>query len=146
MTEAAKLMKSVIRIICNTRRKALSFFRCDHGATAVEFAIIGPLLLMVSFGIVELGRLFWTQHNMTQELDVAERQIYLDPTKATDATKRATLESWIEARFTEPTVATISAPAGGFSTLTLSQNFNLMIPFWEQPFTAITLSRNVPVT
>jgi Flp pilus assembly protein TadG len=32
----------------------------QHGATAIEFALVLPLLCMLLFGVVEMGRLLWT--------------------------------------------------------------------------------------
>ncbi|NTH16758.1 pilus assembly protein [Agrobacterium rhizogenes] len=32
------------------------------GASAVEFALVMPVFLLMLFGIIEFGRLFWTSH------------------------------------------------------------------------------------
>ena len=37
-----------------------------RGATAVEFAMIAPVLLMFIFGILEFGRAMWV-HNALQQ-------------------------------------------------------------------------------
>lgn len=36
--------------------------RSRSGASAVEFALVMPAFLLMLFGIVEFGRLFWTSH------------------------------------------------------------------------------------
>lgn len=38
----------------------------DSGAAAVEFALLGPVLIMMLFGLIETGRLLWTQHTMDE--------------------------------------------------------------------------------
>ena len=38
--------------------------RSDRGSTAVEFAIVGWMLCMVTFGIVETGLLWWLKSGM----------------------------------------------------------------------------------
>src|ERR1700691_95763 len=50
----------------DARHKARPFFRrlagdC-RGVAAIEFAICAPILLVVMFGIIELGRIMWTQN------------------------------------------------------------------------------------
>lgn len=40
--------------------------RDDRGAAAVEFAIVLPLLVLFVFGMIDFGRLFFTQITVTQ--------------------------------------------------------------------------------
>lgn len=43
-----------------------SYWRDRSGASAVEFAMVaGPLVLML-FGTIEFGRLYWTQHALDE--------------------------------------------------------------------------------
>lgn len=38
----------------------------EHGGTAIEFALLGPALVIMLFGLIESGRLFWTQHTLDE--------------------------------------------------------------------------------
>lgn len=40
----------------------MKLWKCTRGASAVEFALVAPLLLLMLFGTIEYSRLFWTQH------------------------------------------------------------------------------------
>lgn len=40
--------------------------RCRRGAAAVEFALIGPLLVVLLMGIVAYGGYFWVGHTVQQ--------------------------------------------------------------------------------
>jgi Flp pilus assembly protein TadG len=42
------------------------FFRCQHGASAVEFALLLPLFLMLVFGIVVFGSYLTMVHDVQQ--------------------------------------------------------------------------------
>lgn len=44
------------------RRLVSRFRRSEQGASAVEFALVLPVFLLMTFGIIEFGRLFWTSH------------------------------------------------------------------------------------
>jgi Flp pilus assembly protein TadG len=48
----------VIPVRCGVRRH-------DDGAVAVEFALVFPVLLLVIFGLVDFGRLYWAQLALT---------------------------------------------------------------------------------
>jgi Flp pilus assembly protein TadG len=50
-----------------------AFARSDTGATAVEFAIVAPLLFLVMFGIIELGRAWWTKSSLQYAVERAAR-------------------------------------------------------------------------
>ena len=41
-----------------------SFLRRDDGASAVEFALIAPVLISMIMGIIQFGSLFFLQNNM----------------------------------------------------------------------------------
>ncbi|RCS23048.1 pilus assembly protein [Phyllobacterium salinisoli] len=52
-------------------KRVLKLFRQSKcGASAVEFALVLPVFLLMLFGIVEFGRLFWTSHAL-QETAIA---------------------------------------------------------------------------
>ena len=41
------------------RRKAAALSACRLGATAVEFAIVAPLFLVMVYGVMEVERALW---------------------------------------------------------------------------------------
>lgn len=49
------------------------FIRDRGGATAVEMAVILPLLLLLMFGVIEFGRLLWTQVTLDYAAESAAR-------------------------------------------------------------------------
>jgi len=47
--------------------------RTRAGATAVEFALVAPALFLLTFGIIEFARCFWTQEALEQTAMSAAR-------------------------------------------------------------------------
>lgn len=45
----------------------------DRGGVAIEFAIVGPLLLVMVFGILSYGGYFWLSHSIQQLANDAAR-------------------------------------------------------------------------
>jgi len=48
------------------------------GATAVEFAILGPLLLVLLIGIIEFGRMLWVENALQYAVAQAARCMTVD--------------------------------------------------------------------
>ena len=59
-----------------------SFRHSESGAALVEFAIVLPVLLLLAFGIVDLGRLLYTYNNLTSAVREGARlaSVQQDPT------------------------------------------------------------------
>ncbi len=53
------------------RRRCLT--RSNSGAAAVEFALVGPVLLVLIAGILSYGGYFWTAHTVQQVANDAAR-------------------------------------------------------------------------
>ena len=56
------------------------------GATAVEFAIVAPILVLLVFGIIEIGRAVMSQHSMEDAVRVGCRLAIMDGTTTSDVT------------------------------------------------------------
>lgn len=84
------------------------------GAIAVEFALILPLLLAFSFGIIEFGRAMWMRNTMQSVVEAAARCSALDRTELTNRP--------CDTAAKVQTFAATSANASGVTALT-SANF-----------------------
>ena len=57
----------------------------QRGATAVEFAVVVPIVLMILFGIIEYGRYFFVRNIMDSAAREAARYAVVNSTAATAA-------------------------------------------------------------
>ena len=53
--------------------------RCSRGATALEFALISPPLLMLLIGTMDVGRLLWTRAALQDAVVRAARCVAVTP-------------------------------------------------------------------
>ena len=60
-----------------THWKALE--KCQNGAVAVEFALVGLVSITLMLGIIEFGRSLFMRSEMSYAMDMAERRILTNP-------------------------------------------------------------------
>jgi Flp pilus assembly protein TadG len=134
------------------RRGALhSFCSAARGNAAIEFAIVGPLLIVFIFGIVCYGGYFWIAHNVQElandsaraavaGLTDAERQTLAQTNLTTEIANYAVLD---------PTLASVSYQGTqNFFTVSISYNasstpFWIALPFLPMPSKTIVRSASV---
>ena len=64
--------------------------RARHGTTAVEFALVAPVLFLIIFGGVEFGYLLWTQSALHFAVQEAARCASVTPSTCGTANQIAT--------------------------------------------------------
>ncbi len=101
-------------------RRPFDIFRrwrqCEDGATAVEFSLIGTVMIVASLGIMEVGRGFYLYNRLAHAADLAARKVLTKP----DITDGAVLSEIIDAFTGEETtlkVAISSASSGTGSSI-----------------------------
>jgi Flp pilus assembly protein TadG len=69
--------------------KLSRFRRSECGAALVEFAIVLPVLLLLVFGIIDLGRLLYTYNNLTSAVREGARLAAVQQDPTTGASQQA---------------------------------------------------------
>ncbi len=119
----------------------------DDAATAVEFALVVPMFLMLVFGTIEFGRLLWTEQALQETAIAAARCVAIaqgtNPSGscasggAYSSTSYNTYVLNVAAGWglslpnpppAPSTSANCGGSSGGFSQVTLTSTFNSVAP------------------
>lgn len=119
---------------------------CQAGASAIEFAIVALLLIVVSLGIIELGRGLNTRNRLAYAADYAARRILTDRLISDSA-----LESEVRSIF-DPNrpedlkivLGTETVNGVAFRTINLSYPFLPLIPTLSTGTIELKLARRTP--
>ena len=49
--------------------------RSESGNASIEFAVMGPVLIALTLGVFELGRIAFTYHNLLSATGIATRMV-----------------------------------------------------------------------
>ncbi len=73
-----------------------------HGGTAVEFAMVLPILVTLLLGVFEFGRLFWSWSTIQYATEEAGRYAMLNPTAS-----ESTIADFLKGRLTGISASTV---------------------------------------
>jgi Flp pilus assembly protein TadG len=111
-----------------TRIRKSGFLSDCRGLTILEFALIAPLLLMLTIGIIDFGLLFWSEMTLTRAASAAARCFALDQTHCNTAGAAQTYGGQQAWGLTGATF-TASTPACGMQ-VQATLNYNFVSPWW----------------
>lgn len=120
---------------------------CQAGSTAVEFAIVSLILMLVTWGVIEFGRGLNIRNQLSQAADYGARKILTDKL-ISDSALETTVRSAFSAAAGGGLTATIGAESVNgvqFRTITLSYPFTPLIPGLSSPQIYLRVARRTPV-
>ena len=79
------------------RRSARRLRRSERGAAMVEFAIVLPLFLLITWGVIDFGRLFFTSNSLANAVREGGRYaaVLADPVASAAAVKTKVKQSFV---------------------------------------------------
>lgn len=80
--------------ILNLIRHNFLRLRGERGYAAVETALIMPVFLLILMGVIDFGRLYWTQSTVSSAANEGARMAIL--ADAADADVLATVNEWLD--------------------------------------------------
>ncbi len=128
------------------RRKAAALSACRLGATAVEFAIVAPLFLVMVYGVMEVGRALWIKSTMQFAVEETTRYAMVNTSASTSTlvtyayTKLSGMNS-TGITFT----ATLTTGTPNFMTVAGTYDFTALVSLVELPDFTLNASSRVPL-
>ena len=111
------------------RRLQAAVYRRERGATAVEFALLLPVLLLLLFGIIDFGRALNAQITLTQAAREGARLAALGQSSSTVQTRtQAAATGLSPVTVTVTTSCPVNAGAGVDAVVSLSYAFSFVTP------------------
>ena len=123
-----------------------SFARHEGGASAVEFAIVGSILITMLLAVLQLGWALQIRSEMARAADQAVRRVMLDPDmddEDFEAAVAKALESYDDERLVVEAGQTIVGTSS-FRIVTVDYDLPLGIPGFPDLVT-LTVSRRTPL-
>lgn len=114
-------------------RQIIQFLNARDGATALEFAIMGPVVLGVLFGLFDIAFSLYVKSSFTHAVNTAAREVYLDPDR-TDSEIETDLTSQL-AKFNSLVSTKISSDASGsleYKVIRATMTYNYKTPILNQ--------------
>lgn len=112
------------------------FLRNIAGATAVEFAMTAPLFFALLFGIVDGGRLMWTQVGLQHAVETAARCASIHSTDCADVQQFAATQAF--GLNLPASVFAVGTGSCGGTQVTANYAFNFVTGYFGSP--SLTLS------
>jgi Flp pilus assembly protein TadG len=118
------------------------------GATAVEFALVFPVFIVMVAGIVELSRAMWIKATLQFAIEQTARHAVVNTSLTTDELETYAATQLPSLSGDDITFTATSTSTGGFDyvTLSASYSFTTVIPIVDIPTIALNASTRVPIS
>ena len=127
-------------------RGILAWLKDSRGASAVEFALIAPVVLIMMLGLIEFGRAFWIKSTLQFAVEEAGRynMVY---TSKTEAEIKAYAEGMLPSVLSGATVTATEETTGSdeFMSITATFDFDSLVPLLNIPTITLQAKSRVPV-
>jgi Flp pilus assembly protein TadG len=120
---------------------------CQSGAAAIEFAIIGLVLILVCLGVIEFGRSLQLRNELSFAADFGARKILTDVT-ITDSQLESVVRSAVTVAapdLLQVTIGRETVDGVQFRTIALAYPFTLLIPGLSSDSVTLAIARRTPI-
>lgn len=118
--------------------------RNKEGGAALEMALVFPIFLLFTLGMIELSRAYWVLHTMELSIEEAARYAIVNTTASDSQLVTKAQENLYGFDSSQFTITSVSQNNSGvtYKLITATHQFNFVVPNLL-PFNNITLTRSV---
>jgi len=128
------------------RKFARYLGRCRRGATAVEFALIAPVFLIMVMGTVELSRAMWIKATMQYAAEETTRYAIVN-TSASTSTLETYASNVVSTYGVSTTDMTFSATSSSTAvSITITYTFSTIVPILSIPDISLNAMSQLPLS
>ena len=130
----------------NLRRcRRVNLRRCLRGASAVEFALVAPIFLILVFGTIELSRAMWIKATMQYAAEETTRYAIVN-TSASSSTLQTYATNVVATYGVDTTDMTITASISSTTVLvTITMTFTALVPMLSLPDISLSAKSQIPL-
>lgn len=122
-------------------------WRCTSGATAIEFALVAPIAILLCLSVLELSRAIYTRNELSYAIDIGARRVLLDP-MIQDQELRDIIRLGLTASIRSQVsinMQTISDTGSNHRFVEASVPFTFVVPIVPQGSFVLAVRRRIPL-
>jgi len=120
--------------------------RNESGAAAIEFAIVGFVMILVMLGIIEFGRGLLVHNEIAYLADVGSRKVLIDPSIADDVLQEEMREEFSKDREAlRIAISTETVEDMTYRVIVVAYPMSLLVPGLSNRTLSLNATRRVPV-
>lgn len=106
------------------RRRIAGFGARQDGATAVEFALLSPVLLLMLVGLMEFGLFFWKKHSIEFAVEETTRWVMMKSTVSAEAVSQDLKDRLLGIDPTELTATVLQETVGPTTFVSITAGYS----------------------
>lgn len=127
-------------------RTIRSCHRCESGAAAIEFSIVGFVMILVMLGVIEFGRGLLVRNEIAYLSDIGSRKTLIDPAISEDALRDAMRAAFSRDRsLLQIAVSTETIDNTQYRIIAIAYPMSLLVPGLSSQALSLQVSRRIPL-
>lgn len=127
----------------------LGVLKDRRGASALEFALISPVMIMMLFGVLETGRILHNKSSLQRGVEIAARYAMVNQTATASELKQVAFDDYSPTGDggAKPSIATSTVTVGGIDFMVISATLDhtMSIPLMNSKKINLAAESRVPL-